>query len=89
MLWYFWLTKMHHEVTGTLVALVKSCVFWRMIMRPYECCILLTSNPKRAKGSGMFGNERYFFKTHLRISFCHFILFSRFPANFHVAVRCA
>ena len=37
MLWYFWLTKMHHEIAETLVALLKICVLWRMIMRTSEC----------------------------------------------------
>ena len=54
MLWYFWLTKMHHGIAETLVALLKICVFWRMIMRTSECSI--PRNPPGGGGGGMFGN---------------------------------
>ena len=37
--------KMHHEVAGTLLALVKSCVFCKMIMGTSECYMMLNPQP--------------------------------------------
>ena len=80
MLLYFWLTKMHHEVAGTLVALLKCCVFRRLIIMCYSWC--WTSNPRRPKRGvgwggagrvGKLGSNVVFVKTSQDIIF-HFIL---------------
>ena len=81
MLLYFWLTKMHHEVAGTLVALLKCCVFRRLIMMCYSWC--WTSNPRRPRRDGAgrggagrvgkLGSNVVFVKTSQDIIF-HFIL---------------
>ena len=55
MLWNFWWTKMHHEIAETLVALLKICVFWRMIMRTSEWPI-----PRSPRGGECLGTNVVF-----------------------------